>query len=253
MIWFTCKQCGKTHSRTDASAGATIFCQCGAGVLVPWESTTAEPPEALAEPMLPELKLEPVTFATALDTTAPAPTAPPPPGRKRKPGRLGQRDPQFCFNHQDTPKKAVCADCSEAFCEHCLVSFQDTELCGPCKNYRVRNMQSQTPPSNLAMLSMLSAFLICPFALGLVLANAPVAWGWSLLALACQVLVGWLGLLALREAEKDIRATGRALALTGLIQRHPHCGPHPVADDLCAPGLDLMCFCRSERKIRENA
>ena len=23
MIWFTCKQCGKTHGRADASAGAT--------------------------------------------------------------------------------------------------------------------------------------------------------------------------------------------------------------------------------------
>ena len=43
MIWFTCKKCGKTHNRPDTAAGTMIFCACGNGNTVPWESTASEP------------------------------------------------------------------------------------------------------------------------------------------------------------------------------------------------------------------
>ena len=49
MIWFACKQCGKVHSRPESAAGAMVFCDCGQGCIVPWESTAPEP-EAEAEP-----------------------------------------------------------------------------------------------------------------------------------------------------------------------------------------------------------
>src|SRR5262249_16114600 len=45
MIWFSCKQCGKVHGRAENSAGTLVFCDCGQGNTVPWESTAAEPEE----------------------------------------------------------------------------------------------------------------------------------------------------------------------------------------------------------------
>ena len=60
MIWFSCKQCGKTHGRPETAAGATIFCDCGTGLVVPWESTAAEPAAVPAELAPPPL--EPVPF-----------------------------------------------------------------------------------------------------------------------------------------------------------------------------------------------
>ena len=50
MIWFTCKQCGKTHGRPENSVGSLVFCECGAGNTVPWESTVAEPEQPAAAP-----------------------------------------------------------------------------------------------------------------------------------------------------------------------------------------------------------
>src|SRR5437588_8008736 len=57
MIWFTCKKCGKTHGRAENSAGSMIFCDCGHGSLVPWESTAPEPAAApvAGVPKVPDL------------------------------------------------------------------------------------------------------------------------------------------------------------------------------------------------------
>src|SRR4051812_28695655 len=103
MIWFACKQCGKVHGRPEASAGATVFCDCGQGNLVPWESTAAEPESApVADaPALPAL--QPLTFE--------APPRPSDPGDEPRPRRARERrDPEFCFNHQRVPKVGTCAD-----------------------------------------------------------------------------------------------------------------------------------------------
>ena len=39
MIFFACKQCGKRFERPNQAAGTLLFCPCGAGTHVPWEST----------------------------------------------------------------------------------------------------------------------------------------------------------------------------------------------------------------------
>src|SRR5438132_8967068 len=147
MIWFACKQCGKTHGRPESSVGTTIFCECGQGNLVPWESTAPEPPRIEAEPAaaappapppapLPfpapaAPRLEPVTFEKSPPPSIPV-------ARPRGRGARVRPDPNFCLQHPTTPSKSPCADCREGFCADCLVTFQGESLCGPCKNFRVR-------------------------------------------------------------------------------------------------------------------
>ena len=211
MIWFSCQQCGKTHSRPESASGATIFCECGTGTIVPWESSAAEPSVPPPLPDVPAaLKLEPVTFDAV-------PSKPGPPSRARKRARLRRRDPLFCLNHEEVARHGACADCSESFCRGCLVSFDDATLCGPCKNYRVKNLQRALPPSNLAIVSMLLALLSAPVTLAFLPAgHAGFPW-LSLLALVPQGLAAALAMLALRGAAKDLHAAGRSLAFTGIV------------------------------------
>jgi hypothetical protein len=220
MIWFSCKLCGKTHGRPESAVGATIFCECGTGLLVPWESTAAEPPAAPPAPEAPPaLKLEPVQFD-------PVPSKPgTPPLRSRKRGRVGRRDPLFCFNHEEVAKQTTCADCGESFCADCLVTFAGDPLCGPCKNYRVKNLQRTVPPSNLSIVSLLTALLtglVSVLALALGGGHSGFPW-WSLVALLPQGLAAGLALMALREAERDPKVGGRSLALTGLLSAAVTC------------------------------
>jgi hypothetical protein len=212
MLWFSCKQCGKTHGRPETAIGATIFCDCGSGVVVPWESTAAEPPEPPPEADLPPaLKLEPVTFDAVEGKSGP------PPLRSRKRPRLGQRDPQFCFNHEELARQTSCADCGESFCADCLVAFDKTTLCGPCKNYRIKNLQRVLPPSRLSIFSVLVGLLAGTIAVWVLVARESAIPWWSLLALLPQGLAATLAILALREADKDPNIAGRSLALTGLF------------------------------------
>ena len=53
MIWFACKQCGKSHGRGEHLAGTLVFCECGHGNRVPWSSTIAEPEPEEAMPAPP--------------------------------------------------------------------------------------------------------------------------------------------------------------------------------------------------------
>ena len=145
------------------------------------------------------------------------PSKPPPRSRPRKQARLGRRDPQVCFNHEEIARQASCADCGESFCGECLVSFADAVVCGPCKNYRVKNLQRSLPPSNLSILSLLVAFLSAPVILLLLPARQGGFPWWVFLAVLPQGLAVALALLALREADKDPQSAGRSLALTGLV------------------------------------
>jgi hypothetical protein len=222
MIWFTCKQCGKVHGRPEAAAGATIFCACGTGLLVPWEST-APPPEPPAVPIvaLPaESSLDPAPFAPPTVTPAKTPRA-----RKRR--LVGPRDPQVCFNHDDIPKKTSCTACAESFCGDCLVVFEGESLCGPCKNYRVKSLQRVPPASSLSIFSATIALLTAPVTLGLVVANHAGLSAWTFMALVPQAVAAGLAILALRPTLPPVGETGRGeardppkggmpLALTGL-------------------------------------
>jgi hypothetical protein len=211
MIWFSCKQCGKTHGRPESAVGATIFCECGSGLLVPWESTSAEPPAEPLEPVLPApLPPEPISLEQA-----PGPEMRSPRARKRP--RLGRRDPRYCFNHEELPRHTICGDCGESFCESCVVVFEGATLCGPCKNYRVKNLQRILPAPGLSVLSALIAFLAAPLSVGLLLARHAGSPWWGLAALLPQGLAAALAVLALREAAREPKMGGMPLTLTAFF------------------------------------
>ena len=244
MIWFACNKCGKRHNRPDSSAGTFVFCDCGQGNPVPWESTAeAEevpppmpaivlPPESAdnsaAAPPLPRFNAVPVgeERVPPRPSTAPIPFAddkPPrlPPTRERAPRRrpgLRRRDPRFCLNHEDRPTEHTCADCGDGFCGDCLVMLKGQQICGPCKNFRVRKIQGPQRASLYAIIGVLLAAVTAPIAFCLLpitdLSGNPLI---SILALLPQLIAGTLAALALREVETDQRFTGRGLALTTCV------------------------------------
>lgn len=218
MIWFTCKQCGKVHGRPENTVGTLVFCTCGQGNTVPWESTTAEPVEQTIPPPveLPKVpELSPLTFEP---TVVGSPTGPSTyrieeeePVRRT---RGDKRDPGYCFNHQHVPKEGACADCEEGFCRDCLVNFQGVPLCGPCKNFRIRAHEAPPATSTLATASVAIALLT-----GVPLAFCLLPWGQtvlSLLALLPQLVALGLGVRALQQSEKEGRYGSQAWAVTGV-------------------------------------
>jgi hypothetical protein len=220
MIWFTCKQCGKTHGRPENSVGSLVFCECGAGNTVPWESTVAEPeqptvaPVTLADaPAVPELA--PLSFEpTIAPTKADSSSYNMEPALRRR-GRGGERrDPDYCFNHQERPRAAACDDCGEPFCSDCIVKFQGVTLCGPCKNFRVRSMELPPATSSLATASVAISLLT-----GVPLVFCLLPFGQSvlsLLALLPQLVALGLGGRALYLAEKEGKYGSQAWAVTGV-------------------------------------
>ncbi|MBI2806147.1 MAG: hypothetical protein HYX68_14290 [Planctomycetes bacterium] len=230
MIWFTCKKCNKTHSRTESSAGTMIFCDCGQGLTVPWESTAAPPPTpaVVDVPRVPDLapiQFDPVPITTPnapprSSTGSSYPSKPPPIDDERpyRRGRNEKRDPDFCFNHQRRPKVQTCAECEEAFCADCVSRFQGALLCGPCKNFRARR---QELPPNAS--TMANASLIIP------LITAPLMMCWllyqpghdamrvlSFLSLLPQLLALGLGAWALYDAERERKGGGQWVAISGV-------------------------------------
>jgi hypothetical protein len=207
MIWFTCRQCGKAHGRPESSVGSMIFCECGQGNTVPWESTIAAP----ETPSAPAQSSAPVAIPLQVEDELPQIL---PQVRRRSTRR--QPDPAFCLNHETVPSQHKCPDCGEAFCADCVLTFQDTTLCGPCKNYRVRRMMRPPQLSGFALTSVLLALMtgpliFCPFAV------SSVSSLWGLLGLLPQLVAFGLGALALRTTETDAQRSGRSLAITGMV------------------------------------
>src|SRR5262249_19122547 len=109
MIWFACKQCGKRLRQPDSAVGSFIFCDCGTGNRVPWESTLPSPIEAPPD--------QPV--AEASDTEEDRSS------RWRVPAEI---DPAYCLNHTDVPSELACDDCGEHFCRACTVELRGKTL-----------------------------------------------------------------------------------------------------------------------------
>src|SRR5262249_25502525 len=150
MIWFSCKQCGKTHGRPATAVGLMVFCECGQGNVVPWESTAAEPPvaEVPTKEDLPEGA--PMKFDVEEMPVWPEPPRRKPPPLPTRARRIVKpRDPKVCLNHDSTPTQEACSDCGEGFCQDCLVYLQGKPLCGPCKNLRIRALHKPAPTSQL--------------------------------------------------------------------------------------------------------
>lgn len=234
MIWFACKQCGKAHGRSESSAGTTVFCECGQGNVVPWESTAKEPEKAPElPPAAPGPRLKPMVFEPA----APPPPIPrpgrtgerPPPERfppedrsapeaQPRRDRRGPRDPNACLNHDSRVKQNTCADCGEGFCSLCLVTFQGKMMCGPCKNFRVKLLQKPLRITPLAWLSVALALSLGPLAYCVLpIGHSSLSILWTVLALAPQVTALGLGWLAWQQVEEENGLGGRSLALTGMV------------------------------------
>lgn len=205
MIWIACKHCGKRQGRADSLIGALVFCECGQGNRVPWQSTIAEAGPGEKGPATP---------VTASPTEAPA-------RRLRGPRRP---DPALCLNHEDSPCAAKCDDCGCPFCAACLVKLQGRALCGPCKNFRLAALGRPRRTSVLAILSVVVSFVAGPvaffvslIAVALTLRHDSGA-GAFLLCLTAMALPGTglvLGGMALRDIERRPHVGGRALAATG--------------------------------------
>jgi hypothetical protein len=224
MIWFTCSKCGKTQGRPENSIGSMVFCECGQGNRVPWESTIAEPPPQPVPTALPGVPASP-TLAPLMFESPGGSSAPPAPRIDRGDDGLGRRrrgerrDPNYCFNHSAVGRSGSCEDCGEAFCANCLVTFEGATLCSPCKNFRVRTLELPPRNSTAASLSLVIAlvtgglvsFCLLPFG-----NNAAISI-LSLLLLLPQLVALGLGIRALYLAQQgEIRVGGQALAVTGV-------------------------------------
>ncbi|HEX5269774.1 MAG TPA: hypothetical protein VFW33_04765 [Gemmataceae bacterium] len=195
MIWFACKSCGKRHKQSDDAAGSLVFCECGHSNRVPWESTVPAPrPPAESEPR-------------------PGPRR----GRRRERRR---RDPAVCFNHPDDPSAATCPDCGEAFCPRCLVEFQGTRLCAPCKNFRVRKLQRPAHVGGLAVGALAAGLVCAPLVFcGTMMAvgsrQPPTVFVGGLIGMVLGAAALLMGVAALRQAEGPAGRGGQGLAMTG--------------------------------------
>jgi hypothetical protein len=223
MIWFSCQKCSKALSRPESSAGAFVFCDCGQGNVVPWDSTMAPPAEPLPAELVPStpppLRPIPVSEEQIPVSRRPAPPPPPLPAtrdvRRREPE---YRAPGQCFNHQDRLVVRKCDACGEGFCTDCLVLLRGDTLCGPCKNYRLKLMDNPPALSSKATVGVILAVLTAPVVLCLwpFGANAFAVLA-AMLGLIAQLAAVVLGVLAIRETEADPRIAGRSLAITTLL------------------------------------
>jgi hypothetical protein len=210
MIWFACAQCGKRQRRPDEEAGTLVFCECGHGNRVPWESTAAgedlpPPPPPRRRPMADEPPL------------AEMEEMPPRCGRAEWEER--RRDPSRCLHHPDVAAERTCEACGEGFCAACLVTLKGQTLCGPCKNYRVNCLNTPPRTSGLAITALVLGFVCGPLILCLIPgpSREPFAMFIGLLGFVGQVGALMLGALALYKIETAPRLQGQSMAITGMV------------------------------------
>jgi hypothetical protein len=217
MIWFACRQCGKTHGRAENDSGTLVFCECGRGNRVPPTSTAPEPaaPPAGAPP-------------SPAPSPRPIPERVPPESagwrRSWQPIRI---DLDRCLNHADRPRTTNCDSCREPFCAACVVALGGRTLCGPCKDFQVRAARRPRQMSGLAIVSCVLGILAGGPAFCLPVGSAAaqangvgtrggfLALGLVAITLPLTALI--LGMLALRDIETKPNVAGRPTALTGTI------------------------------------
>jgi len=208
MIAFPCKQCGKRYERPVDAAGTLVFCDCGAGTRVPWESSL--PPGSALPP--------PVNVPSRSWPPEPGPSYP-----QRRFDAPPPRDKAYCFNHPSARVEHTCADCGETFCAACVVNVQGGLRCGPCKNFRVRSVQRPARVSVLAILAPLVAVVAGGFWVILILSAAEhkpsssVILGMGTIGMLPQLVAFTLGALALQKVETGSGVSGRDMAITGMV------------------------------------
>jgi hypothetical protein len=195
MIRFACKQCGKRHQQPPEASGSLIFCECGQANRVPWESTLPDEPERERR-------------------------------EEREPARRSRRrsrrrtDPTRCLNHEDADSVKSCADCGEAFCERCLVEFRGIQLCGPCKNYRVRRLQRLPQITGLNITALVvglcsAPIIFCTLKIPISNHEPKNVIPFGLLGVVIGGTAALLGLWGLRDAERKAVRGGQGLAMIG--------------------------------------
>jgi hypothetical protein len=232
MIWFGCKQCGKVHGRPEHSVGAMVFCDCGQGLTVPWESTAAEPPSVpILEPRPPS-PAEPLRYELARDESSRDESRRDEPPRGESSGREPSRgpaprrprrgpvepDPSVCFNHEAAARKHVCHECELSFCAECVMEFRGKTVCGPCKNYLVKLLQRPPRVSPLALACLMTALVTAPA----LFCFLPLGRSWGSLWLTFLALVPHaaaivMGAVALRRLGASGKLGGRPQAITGIV------------------------------------
>jgi hypothetical protein len=219
MIWFACKECGKRHHRPEEAAGTLVFCSCGAGNRVPWEST-APADEGSGEPAEPV----PVPAATPWGgSERPTAEADEPAPRRGRAVERRPRDPAHCLNHPEAAATQTCEECREAFCDGCVVTLQGRTLCGPCKNFRLRARERPATPSAFAIMALVVGIMGGPWGFCLMtgMANRGEASTaflafFGVLGIACPLVALGLGLKAIWDVNHQPRLAGRGLAVTGM-------------------------------------
>jgi hypothetical protein len=211
-------------------SGSTVFCDCGQGNVVPWESTAAAPPSPRPFPVEPKgwneappLVVPPLTAVPVGEEKIPVTRRPvPDPWDDAPEVRRGDlsaaRNPGNCFNHQEKPGQEKCSACGENFCEDCLVKFKGAVLCGPCKNFRLKQNSRPSAVSGKAVCGVILALCSAPVLMCL----APMginsfAMVVAVLALMAQITATILGGMALRDTEMNPRLSGRSLAITTIL------------------------------------
>jgi hypothetical protein len=213
MIRFAGKQCGIIFERPREPAGTLIFCGCGTANRVPWEST------------LPETSpgAEAASEQSSVGKAVPVGEEREPPPRRLRPEfrferEIPQRNPAFCFNHQDQPVHIACAACGQPFCARCVVSLRGEQVCGPCKNFRIRSSQRPSQFSVMALFSLLLGLFTAPAGLFCVSLSAMMQTAApSVAALLMPLLALILGAKALRDIETRPRMSGRSIAIAGMV------------------------------------
>jgi hypothetical protein len=238
MIAFTCKQCGKRHTRSDNLAGTLVFCDCGQGNRVPWPAATAHAiPDAIPAPP-PVRDAVPAAAPARATWAVPVPVpAELPPSRKvedawtesglpsTRPARIiGKINPNFCFHHDESASEATCAACKLPFCKLCVVTLQGQTLCGPCKNFRIAALGRSPRVLPLAIVALVVSLVSGPVmlilslvAMGLHIGEgaAGAAVVLCLLAVVLPITGLYLARKALREIDARPEMGGRALATSG--------------------------------------
>ena len=189
-----------------------VFCACGVGNRVPWGNSLADVAG------LPEVTPARSEAATEESNDPLTDESRSQRGNRRSSFKEPPRDPNFCFNHQEIVAGIPCAACKVNFCADCIVTLQSETLCGPCKNFRLRSAQRSGRFSLPSLFSVILALITTPVGFCLVSAtaqgNVPY---FGLVALVLPLAGLLLGILGLRDIERNADVRGRSLAIAGVI------------------------------------
>jgi hypothetical protein len=119
-----------------------------------------------------------------------------------------------CLNHPEVPTAQACANCGRPFCPSCLVDFADQPHCGPCRDYRLAQMQHTAPQAPPTLIDHVvpakNPLALFSYYVG-VFSLIPCA---ALLLGPTAIVLGVLGLRAQRQ---NPNLPGKGHSITGIV------------------------------------